>query len=165
MQTPSTSILTIHALAIAAALAACGDDTTTMDAPTGADTGEDGSESDSTGEDLLEIVGDWVETYPGGGMTTHTITSESWTQASDFGTFGYALGAFDNAEGWVVGRDEGDGTYSRFDWTWDADAQLHFCTAAFGEDTEQAAIDAPKPDTGDLDAGCGGFSWSHLHPQ
>jgi hypothetical protein len=120
------------------------------------------SSSDSTGEDVLEIVGDWVEAHGGGAMTTHTITSESWTQASDFGTFGYALGTFDNAERWVVGEDEGDGTYSRFDWVWDGDDELHYCTAAFGQDTVQEAIDAPKPDAADLQAGCSGFAWSHL---
>jgi hypothetical protein len=127
-------------------------------------TGEDDTSGSETGDESLEVVGTWVETYPGGGMTNHTITDESWTQTSEFGTFEYVLESYDNAEGWVVGLDEDDGTYSRFDWFWDADDELYYCTAAFFERSAEAAIEAPKPDEADLETGCGGFSWSHLQP-
>lgn len=129
----------------------------------GSSTSEPETSSDSTGGDSLEIIGEWIEAYPGG-MTTHTITSDAWTQASDFGTFTYTLDVFDNAARWVIGIDEGDGSYSRFDWTWDTDDELHYCTAAFGLDTLREAMDAPTTDETDLDAGCGGFGWSHLAP-
>jgi hypothetical protein len=141
------------------------DAATDDDASTSSATGtssDDESSSDETGREVLEIVGEWIESYPGG-MTTHTITPEIWTQSSDFGTFGYTLEAFDNAEQWVVGQDEGDSSFSRFDWTWD-DEDLHYCTAAFGLATLEEAVAAPAADGTNLETGCGGFSWSHLEP-
>ena len=126
------------------------------------DPGEESS-SGETGNDELEIIGEWIEPFPGG-MTTHVITSESWTQTiSDFGSFGYDIEAFDNAARWVVGRDQDDRSYSRFDWTWEDDA-LHYCTSAFGLATVEDALAAPMADESDLDGGCSGFPWSALEP-
>jgi hypothetical protein len=144
----------------------CDDDEHTPHEDTGSGTTghPDETEGSETSVDALEIVGGWVEEYPGG-MTTHTITDASWTQASDFGVFAYALETFDNEERWVVGRSDDDDTYSRFDWTWDGDDELHVCTAVFGVETLEEAADAPQADADDLDVGCGGFPWSHLQPE
>jgi hypothetical protein len=153
------------------------DDSTTDDSTTDGEssTGDDGSSStggdgsSSTGDvaiGIADVAGTYIETY-GPGKTdfqTHIVTATDWT--IDFGEFGMAVHTYEqinNEERWVAG-DEGDGTYTRYDWDLDDDGNLRYCTAVFGAATLQDAIDAPASDRDDFDGvGCGGmFPWSLL---
>lgn len=151
------------------------DDSTTDDSTTDGEssTGDDGSTggdgSSSTGDvaiGIADVAGTYIETY-GPGKTdfqTHIVTATDWT--IDFGEFGMAVHTYEqinDEERWVAG-DEGDGTYTRYDWDLDDDGNLRYCTAVFGAATLQDAIDAPASDRDDFDGvGCGGmFPWSLL---
>lgn len=126
--------------------------------------GEDGGDEtgDETGgeEQALEIIGDYVDDF----STEHSITQALWTFAGS----NFLLGEFDNANMWVVGRNDdanmfNPGLWSRFDWAMAAD-QLYYCQSVFdGETVEDAK--AGGADSGDLAAGCGGFPWSMLTPR
>jgi len=144
----------------------------TDDGSSGTDesTGDGGSDTaacaEETGDDVppgeaLEIEGDWSDEF----MGTHAITSESWTQTTDFGTFTYAIATYDNATDTLVAQDEGDSTWSKFQWAAATGGELWYCQVAFAmpcrADAEAApAADATDPATG----GCGMFPWSRLVP-
>ncbi len=127
-----------------------------------------GEGSSSTGQDAIgiaDVAGTYIETYGPGKMDfqTHIVTATDWT--IDFGS-GIGVNTYeeiDDEQRWVAGND-GAGTYTRYDWGLDDDGNLRYCTAVFGAETLQAAIDAPPSDREDFDGvGCGGmFPWSLL---
>jgi hypothetical protein len=145
----STSIISTL-LCSCLSLVACTDDAGTEAGETG-ETGETGEPA------LLEIAGSYTDEY--GDM--HTITEDTWTNAA--GSF--AIAEFDNAAAYLLAQNAASNAYfpdlwSRFDWTWDADA-LYYCQSVF----DGATIDdarAGSADAGDLMAGCGGFAWTRL---
>jgi hypothetical protein len=54
------------------------------------------------------------------------------------------------------------GLWSRIDVTADDLGSWYYCASTYDADTEAAALAATPADGGDLNAGCGGFSWSEL---
>jgi len=141
---------------------------------TGIDTGSTGTSDGSTATDsstgagALEIAGEWFEEFGPGMGVTHTIDELQWDQLSDFGDALFHVDSYDNDARWVVAQGDAaneffPGLWSRFDWSWDGDA-LYYCTAIYDAETVEDALGAPASDPGDLDVGCGGFSWSLLMP-
>lgn len=129
--------------------------------------GTDGSDSEDTeamtNDDPLGIIGEYTDDFGGG----HSISMTQWVQNSDFGTFTYNVGSFDNDAMWVAAEDaDNAGSFTRFDWTVDDSGQQWFCQAVFEAASEEEAIDAPASDPADpATAGCGMmFPWSQLNP-
>jgi hypothetical protein len=145
---------------------------TPADSSTGGGPATDSGGSDdsgSTGGQGLDIEGEWVEPFEGGGNQSHMITPETWTQDSRFGTFLFHVDGWDNALQVVVAQ--GDVTndfnpelFSRFDWTHDSSSALFYCQSVYDAATAQDAWDAPGADDSDLVTGCAGFPWSPLLP-
>jgi hypothetical protein len=106
----------------------------------------------------LSISDGWDDAWGGG----HVIDAFGWhSEGAD-----YAIYAADDAAGWLVakngaGNDWNPGLWSRFDWTWNADA-LYYCQTGYAEATEADALAKAAADSGNLSAGCGGFSWTEL---
>jgi len=130
------------------ALTAC-DDGRSTDDETGSETGDEMS---------LEIVGTYTDNFG----DTHTISETEWSNSA--GSF--AISQFSNEEMWLVAQNAetnmyDPGSWSRFDWTWDAE-QLYYCQSLFDGATIDDALAAASADTADLAMGCGGFPWSQL---
>lgn len=141
------------------------DDGTTGDPPA---TSDDSTGNGTTGEAGLEIAGEWVEEFAPGETIDHLIDEAQWDQLASFGDSLFLIEAYDNDGRWIVAQSDGRNAfdpllYNRYNWTWDGE-DLYYCTAAFGLETAQDAMDAPDADPGDLAAGCGGFGWSLLTP-
>jgi hypothetical protein len=71
-----------------------------------------------------------------------------------------------NDESWLVAENDSDnefnpGLYSRFEWT-EAEGSLYYCQSVFAAQSAEDASTEPPADAEDLDAGCGGFSWTAL---
>jgi hypothetical protein len=134
----------------------------------GADESSDDAGS-STGGEPLEIIGAWVEVFPGGaGMQTHTISEESWAIASEFGDSLHHIDSWDaRARVLVAQSDESNafnpGLWGKFEWLYDG-GTLYYCQSVYDAETSDAAWSAPGAEPSDLDAGCGGFPWSPLEP-
>jgi len=108
----------------------------------------------------LEIVGSWVDDWD----TSHVITQDDWTMATSV----FNITQFDNDADFLVAQNDSDNDYnpdkwSRFDWTEDG-GDLYYCQIAYDADDEATAAADTSADSGDLDTGCGGFSWSRLNP-
>lgn len=118
-----------------------------------------------TGADGLEIVGTYTDAFG----TSHEISDSAWIQTfPGYEPMSFDISAWDNAERWVVARNGEDNAYdagmwSRFDWSAGSDGHLYYCQSVFSAESEQGATDAPAAGE-DLDAGCGGFSWTDLTP-
>jgi hypothetical protein len=138
-----------------------GDSTTTTSA-----TGDDDS---STGEPPSPIVGDWTEMFPGGGgLQMHTITEETWTMESRFGTGVFHIEEWQHdVERLVAQNDEANaffpGLWSKFEWTF-LDDSLWYCQSGYDGASLEDAWDTPGANADDLETGCGGFPWSELTP-
>jgi hypothetical protein len=147
--------------ATAGTTAATGDD--------GADTSSEGDGTSTTGGDALEIVGEWLEVFPGGGgMQTHTITEESWAIASEFGDSLHHIESWDSRARLLVAQSDAANAFNpelwgKFEWVFVDDA-LYYCQSVYDAETPEDAWAAPGADPGDLEAGCGGFPWSPLEP-
>ena len=128
----------------------------------GSETGACADEGAGPPADALEIEGDWVDDF----MGTHAITAESWTQTSEFGTLVYAIASWDNTADTLVGQDEADSTWSKFQWAAAEDGSFYYCQTAFGAACRADAEAAPDADATDpAVGGCGGmFPWTHLTP-
>jgi hypothetical protein len=104
--------------------------------------------------------------YMGEFMDHYTVTSSTWSSGGSV----YHIAAFDNAEHWIVARNDQANLYnpcawSRFDWT-EADGALYYCTTAFNAVSEEAARATPAADASDpATQGCSGFAWSKLTPE
>lgn len=137
------------------------DTTTTTDASSessGADTSDDGSTTEAV---ALEIVGEWADEFGG----EHVVTQDQWATTYAPDTFTYTITEYDNAERWIIAQDDGDETWSKYEWTYTED-DLWYCQTAFGEESPEDAMATPDADPADpAVAGCGGFAWSRLVPQ
>lgn len=111
----------------------------------------------TTGDGGFELVGAWQSEFG-----QETITQTRWD-----GFCQQAVTRFDNAANVAIletvgGQDCGTG-FAKVVWKEIVDDAFHYCTAAFGEATADAAANAPTSAVSDdLAAGCGGFPWSHL---
>lgn len=130
---------------------------------------ESSDDAGSTGGEPLEIIGAWVEVFPGGaGMQTHTISEESWAIASEFGDSLHHIDSWDaRARVLVAQSDESNafnpGLWGKLEWLYD-EGTLYYCQSVYDAETSDAAWSAPGAEPSDLDAGCGGFPWSPLEP-
>jgi hypothetical protein len=117
---------------------------------------------------LLIAGGDWTDSWG----TVVTVSSTAYISTYP-GTSPCVqhITHYDNAEGFLVGRNEGAGCYyegnwSRIDWVIDTDDNLHVCTSQYNAPSEEAAMDAVEAHDHSLYAstGCGGFAFSALTP-
>ena len=102
----------------------------------------------------IEIEGVWATPWG-----DETITDDAWQSA--------AIIRFDNASNTAVTQAPADdefnpNAYSKIRWTEPVDGRFFYCTVAFGQATEQDAVDAEDTsDATDLSGeGCGGFPWT-----
>ncbi|HET6583583.1 MAG TPA: hypothetical protein VFG69_09045, partial [Nannocystaceae bacterium] len=138
-----------------------GDDSTSGDA-TGTDTAACVDEAGEAGlpEDALEIEGDWADDF----MGMHAITSQTWTQTFGEDSFTYTIVTYDNATDTMIAQDDGDSTWSKFQWTETTDG-LYYCQVAFALTCRADAEATPDADPADpIAGGCGMFPWTHLAP-
>lgn len=114
------------------------------------------------GSGSLEIAGTWEDDFG----TTHEIDSTAVKTSSEFGSSSIYLTQIDESAQWAIGLNAQENgfnpcLYSRFEWHWEA-SELYVCQSVFMAGSETAAENAPMADSGDLDGGCGSFSWSKL---
>ncbi|MEE2835865.1 MAG: hypothetical protein VYB65_07610 [Myxococcota bacterium] len=102
----------------------------------------------------IEIEGVWATPWG-----DETITDDAWQSA--------AIISFDNASNMAITQAPADdefnpSAYSKIRWTEPVDGRFFYCTVAFGQATEQDAVDAEDTsDANDLSGeGCGGFAWT-----
>jgi hypothetical protein len=142
-------------------LAGCGGGGTTADAASSVDA----ASSADAGVALLEIAG----RYDDGFGTTHVIDAEGWSMTYEGSTSRFAFTRLDAEAELAIARNDAanmfsPGLFSRFEWA-RAGEQLYFCQSPFDAATEAAALEAPRPDRSDPEAGgCGMFPWSRLSP-
>ncbi len=111
-----------------------------------------------------ELIGHYLDEFGG----EHTVTCASWSMGG--ATEGrFELLRLSNAERFLIAENADTnayfpGAFSRFDWTRDAEGQLYFCQTAYDAASFEAALETPPSDPTDLEAGCGGFSFSRLTP-
>lgn len=125
------------------------------------------TDTDDTGEPTgLALAGHYTDSWG----TQHVITETTWTQTypNDDQEL-YHVQGYDNDERWVVAQNDVEnawngGLYSRFDWHRADDDSLWYCQSAFAAQSADEAQAATPADPADLDAGCGGFSWTALTP-
>ncbi len=130
------------------------------------DTGTSGVTSDgdvsssTTGAASIEIAGNWLDDFGG----EHQISDTKWIDVFGEDMFPYTIDHYDNDADVAIAQDDGDGTWSKFEWIQDGEA-VWYCQSAFGLKSAQAAMAAPDADSADpATGGCGGFAWSALHP-
>jgi len=174
----------VPALSVVALLVACGDKVTTnpqssptdpttdwTDADTDTDSDSDtDSDTDTDTDTDLEIAGSWLDSWG----TTHVIDSATWTQtypsadtAGEDSVYTFAISQYSNDDDMLVAQNDSANEYnadlwSRFDWSWDTKGGLWYCQTAYGAKSEKEALATPAADSSDMDAGCGGFSWTAL---
>jgi hypothetical protein len=105
----------------------------------------------------MDITGSWDDDWG----SSHYIDPFSWWSSGVWGEAELAVTTHDNTSQYYV-ADNGDGTWSRIDWAWDADDQLFVCQGTYDAATEADAIAAETTDADDLSIGCGGFAWTQL---
>jgi hypothetical protein len=120
------------------------------------------TDTDTEPQDDIAVLGDWVDNWG----QSHTISNTSWNTEGAL----FALSQYDNDEGWAVGQNGEDNTFSpnlwsRFDWI-TVDSTLWYCQSTYDAETEDGALTAAPVDASDpANTGCGGdFSWSSLIP-
>ncbi|TNF24562.1 MAG: hypothetical protein EP329_24655 [Deltaproteobacteria bacterium] len=121
------------------------------------------AEDESTAAaDSIEVAGTWTTPFSDQG---ELISDTQWGTPD----FMVDVVSFDNDANFAVTQNLADAEYapSMFNknvWTEPDATGFYYCTVAFGLDTAEAAAaaDASVADTNDLDAGCGGFGWTHL---
>jgi hypothetical protein len=183
-------LLGLTCLLIAAATGACGDADTEdkkIDSETtsdladsdNSDSEEDGgieNETDGNTDDDSDTAATGVEIA--GAYTTNfgasiTITDLEWKDETTFDDVIYvsiySISIYDNDANYLVAQNSADNDYnpekwSRFDWV-ETEDTLYYCQSIFDAETEADADDGDgASDPSDLEAGCGGFSWSELIP-
>lgn len=124
--------------------------------------GTSSADESSTGStESLAIVGEWVDDF----MGTHSITDVQWVQGFGTDVFTYTIDHYDNDAEFLVAQSADDMTWARFDWTEADDGTLYYCQTAFAAASAEAAEATPRGDDSDpMNAGCGMFGWSALHP-
>lgn len=123
---------------------------------------DDGGATADAGADAIEIAGTWTTPFSEDG---ELISDTQWGTPD----FMVDVVSFDNDANFAVTQNLADADYapSKFNknvWTEPDATGFFYCTVAFGLDTSDAAAaaDASVADTSDMDAGCGGFGWTHL---
>lgn len=106
----------------------------------------------------IEIVGSFTDQYD----SSIEVKSDEIL----LGDAVYTLSIVDNEENYAVALNSADNewnpcTWSTFVWHETEDG-LYYCQSPYAATTECGALEADRPDPDDLDAGCGGFSWSQL---
>jgi len=135
-------------------------DEPTTDDPTTDSTGLDSGDTSTTEPVGLEIIGEWTDGFGG----EHVISDEQWATTFAPDTFTYTITEYDNAERYIIAQDDGDETWTKYEWTY-VDADLYYCQSAFGEAAPADALRSPDADPADpVNAGCGMFPWSLLTP-
>ena len=122
--------------------------------------GDAAGDGDGDGEESIAVEGTWTTNFGG----EESIDDEVW---------GFMLLIdFDNDERWAIAQNPSDSEYNpdeynRLVWTPIEDDVFHYCTVAFGLETEEEARNAENTaDDQDLDGeGCGGFSWTEMTRQ
>lgn len=110
---------------------------------------EDGTTGRSHAIGRAEWAVSW--TGPGGATVTERETVVEFDNNARFALTRRPVNATTNP-----------GKYMKRAWTGlEADA-FHTCVAAFNAATPEAAREAPQPDSGNLDTGCGGYPWIRL---
>lgn len=109
--------------------------------------------------DGASIVGRWANGWGG----EETISATAWNDSAIVSFDGAARVAIVQSPAWDPFT---PGKFARHEWTTPAaDGTFYYCTAAFGLPSAEAALAAPPADASDpANAGCGGFSWTHLTP-
>lgn len=136
-------------------------------AATGGSGEEAGSGSDGTGA-AATIVGEWTETFPGGGgMQTHSITEETWTMSSELGESVHHIEEWDVTAGFLIAQSDdanefNPGAWGKLEWQWVGDVP-YYCQSVFDAMSADAAKSAGGASP-DLETGCGDFPWSALEP-
>lgn len=138
------------AVVLAVIVGCAGDDTKTNDTGTPTDEG-------------LTLEGEWTDDFG----TAHVITLDRWTQQfGDYPPYVFEIDSF-GADSLIArnGDDNGynPGDWSRFDWVF-VEGDPWVCQIVFDAADADAAAAAPRADDSDLDAGCGGFPFTHLTP-
>lgn len=127
----------------------------------------DSLDSSDVVEARFELIGSWTSDFGG----YETITQTSWETFGDDDVlvFGQKVVSFDNEANFAIVQnlpdaEFGPNTYGRIVWTDIVDDTFAYCTVAFGQETAEAAEDAPETglDREDLEAGCSGFAWTSL---
>lgn len=136
-----------------------------VDTDTGTDTGTDTEGAPAIAGDWIDDWGNahsvtadaWTTEYPGegdAGTTTSVTHVTSWS--NDDAGFGVIVGQNDAVDSFYPGL------WSRYDWAYADDEELYFCQIEFAAADEETAATNDGADRADLDAGCGGYPWSHL---
>jgi hypothetical protein len=108
------------------------------------------------------IVGSYVDDFGGG----HEITGATWAMSGQAAA-AFELRLLSNAGRYLVAQNSATnsfnpGKFSRFDWARGADQAFYYCQTVYNAETQAAALAATAADSTNLQAGCGGFSWSKL---
>jgi hypothetical protein len=127
--------------------------------------GEEGGDDGTS--DPLVLIGSWTDQEG----SEHVISETAWV--IDFGAgeqYSYALTAYDNAAGWVVGENGSGnvgevGYWSRFDFAVDGGGTAYICqTTALAADEAAALATAAADVSGAPSSDCPGWGWQRLSP-
>lgn len=111
------------------------------------------------GEESIEVAGTWSTNFGG----EEVIDDENWSFM--------AVILFDNAENFAITQNPPDAeyapsAYSRLVWSEPGDDEFRYCVETFGHETVDDALNADEEaDFNDLEAGCGGFSFTEMTRQ
>ena len=106
----------------------------------------------------MDILGEHVDNYSG----THTITFAKWDQGATLGSSSFKA-RYNSRKFAIAQNDSGynPDKWSRFDWTV-SEGKTYYCQTVYDAERFEDAYNATPADSGDLAAGCGGFSWSEF---
>ena len=131
------------------------------------DSGGDSGGDDGSGADPLVIQGSWMDQEG----AEHVISATQWL--IDFGSseqYTYAISAWDNDAGWVVGENGPgnvgeEGYWSRFDFAYDRGGSVFVCQTTGTAADEAAALAATPADVGGAPSSdCAYWGWQTLSP-
>lgn len=122
--------------------------------------GEIQAEADAADVQDFPLPGSWTDEWE----SSHEITESAWNQSGSL--FHFTL--VNTCDQFVIAYNDAENEYNPEKWSklsWVKSGEnFYFCQAPYDADSEDAASEAPAPQTDDLDAGCNGFSWSQLMP-
>ncbi len=144
------------------------DDTNATAYPGAEELCDDGIDNDGNGEIdecsiLNQTSGSWTDNFGG----SYTITNLIITNVTSNGAT-YVFHILANGSNSVICLNDANNSfhadlYSKFVFTNIATNTFNLCQPFFDEESQESIENATDPtNTGDLDAGCGGFAWSLL---
>lgn len=109
--------------------------------------------------DPLPVSNDWIDEY----LIEHSVNAWKWE--TPYGK--YFISQADTVNSFVVAQNAPTNGYnpnlwSKIQWTTDQDGANYYCQIAFDAADEQAALDTPAADAGDLTTGCNTNPWSQM---